>query len=111
MIDAVKDILANTFIGGLLLLIFGIVARAHNRRIEGIEATQKGCPLTFVTDKVSLERFSHFSDRIDEIKADTEKQWTQLAENNKQIAALCTKMDIILEFINLSDKGKHPKGD
>lgn len=71
-----KEVLTASAILGFLGTIFGFIYRGQNRQIASIRDDAKG----FVTDKTSLERFKHVTEKMDDFKGEISKLWDVVTE-------------------------------
>lgn len=100
-----KDIIAMTGLLGFLGTIFGFVYRGQNRQIAGIREDVKTCSKNSVSDKTSLERFKHVTNRMDDFKEDISKLYGVSTEHGKSLASIDTKLDLIIENSKQRRKG------
>jgi methyl-accepting chemotaxis protein len=65
-----KEIIASTgVLATIFTLVMGLLYRIQNRRIVEVREEVKEC----VTDKVSLERFAHVGEKVDDVKTNVEE--------------------------------------
>jgi septation ring formation regulator EzrA len=83
-----KELIASSGILGFLGVVFGLVYRGQNKQIAIIREDVGEC----VTDKQSLERFKHVTDRMDDFKEDISKLYTISTEHGKSLASIDTNI-------------------
>lgn len=89
-----KEIIATGLgILGFLGTVFGFVYRGQNKQIAAIREDVG----ERVTDKTSIERFKHVTDRMDDFKEDISKLFDISTEQGKISASMDTKLDLIVE--------------
>lgn len=88
-------ILASFLTGilGFFGIVFGLVFRGQNRQI----ATNREAIGECVTDKQSIERFEHVTEKMGDFKEDITKLFDISTEQGKSLASIDTKLDLIVE--------------
>ena len=91
--------------GFLATLYAGAIVFIHTSqrgRTKRLEENQQG----YVTDKTSIERFKHVTDRMDDFKEDISKLYGISTKQGISLASIDTKLDLIVE-----NSARRRKGD